>query len=112
MLKDNSDDIEALPKTKLEGLTQVWFQNGQLRFKGNYRNGMLEGLTNVWFQNGQLNSEQIYKNGIKAFSRVWWESGIQCREISYIGFGDNVSEWDENGELLYKGSFRNWKNIY
>ena len=166
----------------LEGLTTVWYENGQLRFKGNYRNGKLEGLTQMWYQNrqlkldykyfnkkpanglnrkwrkngqllsfhnyykgtgsrqyyyengqtaekhshtdgklesikkwyknGQLESEQIYKNGIKAFLRVWWENGIQCKEVSYKGFGDSYSEWDENGELLYKGSFRNWENIY
>jgi len=93
------------------GSEQGYYENGAKYERLSYTDGKLESWL-IWHENGQLESDRIYKNGIKAFLRVWWENGILAREISYIGFGDSASEWDENGELLYKGSFRNWENIF
>ena len=54
-------------KYKLNGLCKCWYGNGQIWFKGNYKDGERHGLYE-WFNkndriNGQIVERQNYKNG-------------------------------------------------
>ena len=93
------------------GSIQSFYENGQIFKKDSHTDGKLESMRK-WHENGQLISEGLFNNGIKAHLRLWYDNGVQCREISYIGFGDSASEWNKNGKLLYKGTASNWRNIY
>ena len=73
---------------KKGGIYEVWYENGQLWFRANYKNGVIDGLCERWYKNGQLECRENYKNGL----------------------GDGVHErWKPNGELykrfLYKDAY-------
>ena len=48
---------------KAHGLSEYFFDNGQLRLKRNYKDGEEDGLSERYFQNGQLQFKNCYKNG-------------------------------------------------
>tara|TARA_A100001388_G_C28541743_1_gene390576 strand:- start:90 stop:452 length:363 start_codon:yes stop_codon:yes gene_type:complete len=50
-----------------EGLHKSWYENGQLKTSGNYKNGQREGLHKSWYENGQLKYSRNFKNGIRTF---------------------------------------------
>ena len=39
---------------------RVWYDNGQLRDEGSYKNGKLDGIRKGWWDNGQLKHEYTY----------------------------------------------------
>ena len=52
-------------KGLLEGLMEVYYENGQLRRKGNYKNNKREGLWEYFKQDGSLEKTETYENDIK-----------------------------------------------
>ena len=72
--------------SKKDGLIQKWYENGQLKYEGNFKDGKKDGLVQEWFENGQLQYRMNYKNG------------------EYHG---KLEKWYENGQVLYK---QIWKN--
>ena len=42
-----------------DGLVETFHENGQLRLRGNYKNGIEDGLYETYYDNGQLQSIQI-----------------------------------------------------
>jgi len=39
------------------------YKNGQLMYESNYQKGELHGLRREWYENGQVKSKGTYKNG-------------------------------------------------
>lgn len=51
-------------KTKpFSGNNLCKYNNGQIKYKGKYKNGMKDGNQTYWYENGQIGSEVIYING-------------------------------------------------
>ena len=48
---------------KTDGLFKLWYENGQLSYEGKYRNGKRDGIQMDWHENGQLKSEKNNKDG-------------------------------------------------
>ena len=46
-----------------EGVSEDFFENGQLYRKRNYVNGKLDGDVEVYYENGQLEESQEYEDG-------------------------------------------------
>ena len=63
------------------GTTVSYYENGQLKYKENYKDGKLDGLRESYYENGQLRMKANYKDGE----------------------ADGLFEgYDENGRLIYK----------
>jgi antitoxin component YwqK of YwqJK toxin-antitoxin module len=63
---------------KRDGYWEYYYENGQLRFKGNFINGIEDGLLEFYYENGQLHYKGNFINGNKD---GWWEyyhSGYKC----------------------------------
>jgi hypothetical protein len=45
------------------GLDEYYFDNGQLQWKFNYKDGLLDGLQEWYHEDGQLKAERNYKDG-------------------------------------------------
>jgi antitoxin component YwqK of YwqJK toxin-antitoxin module len=45
---------------KLDGLVEVYYDNGQLEQKGNFKDGEQHGLVEIYHENGQLKEEKNY----------------------------------------------------
>ena len=70
------------------GYWEGYYSNGQLMYKGSYKDGKEEGYWEYYNDNGQLYSKGSFKNG------------------------ERYGNWEKyyyNGQLWYKGSFKNWE---
>ena len=91
------------------GKSLVWYENGQLQYETDYKNGQIDGKSRAWYENGQLSYETDYKNGkIDGKSLVWRENGQLTYEKDYtngqkdgkyLGWYDNGQGWHENGQI-------------
>lgn len=54
----NEDD--EIPYT---GIAISWYKNGQVKFKGRYKNGVLNGKATWWRRNGEVEHEATYSRG-------------------------------------------------
>lgn len=67
------------------GLFTDYFDNGQLKEKGNYKNGKKDGLWETWFDNGQKEDSAFYKKDALSGKRVMWYPNGQIQLESYWG---------------------------
>ena len=49
--------------TPFTGLATSWYKNGQVKFEGRYKKGVLNGKATWWHSNGQKEHEATYING-------------------------------------------------
>ncbi len=95
-----------------EGLWEVYWENGQLREKGSYKEGKEHGILEYYYENGQLDSKGSYKDGeLDGLLEFYYENGQLASKGSYKGGNRNGPHeyYHENGELKSKGSFRRGK---
>ena len=50
---------------KREGISETFFQNGQLESRGTYKKGERHGLYEYYYKNGQVWEKSNFKNGKK-----------------------------------------------
>jgi antitoxin component YwqK of YwqJK toxin-antitoxin module len=77
-------------KTKpFSGNNLCKYNNGQIKYKGKYKNGMKDGKHIYWNENGQLGSEKVFINGKR-------------KDGHYISY-------DEKGDRRYEDTWKNGK---
>ncbi len=99
---------------KKDGLYEEWGKDGKLRHRINYKDGKYNGLYEWWDKDGQLMSRINYKDDKKdGLSEEWWDSGQLKSRITYKdGKEDGLYEvWDYNGHLLSRKFFRDGKEV-
>tara|TARA_B100001057_G_C22360216_1_gene760571 strand:+ start:359 stop:643 length:285 start_codon:yes stop_codon:yes gene_type:complete len=69
-----------------------YYENGQLRWEGNIKDGKIEGLWKWYYENGQLQCEGNYKDG--KGEGLW-------KEYDYSGIYQETQYWN-NGWRGYK----------
>jgi pimeloyl-ACP methyl ester carboxylesterase len=79
-----------------EGSYKEWYQNGQIKYIGTFKNGLRNGLCKSWYSDGQKEEEENWLNG---------------------QLHGNVKYWTRQGDLQFDLSFdhginRNPKNVY
>ncbi len=81
----DSSSIVILRSTKLPltGMVYTKWENNQLNFEYNYKEGLADGLCRQWYVNGQLSIELNYKAGEILSQKCWDKDGndIECPEI-------------------------------
>jgi antitoxin component YwqK of YwqJK toxin-antitoxin module len=55
------DETKSPPDTLSK---TAWFQNGQMKIRGDYKNNKREGKWEAWYENGKLWSEGYFENGL------------------------------------------------
>ena len=48
-----------------------YYENGQIYYEGNYKDGKQDGKWTVYYKNGQIRSESNYKEGVKQGKIKW-----------------------------------------
>ncbi len=96
-----------------QGVCRVWYYDGQLREKSNYKDDKRHGLFQQWHKNGILKIEANYKNDeLDGLHQEWFENG-QLWERSNFKNGKYhglYEEWKNSGELIIK-EYRNKVSI-
>jgi antitoxin component YwqK of YwqJK toxin-antitoxin module len=85
------------------GLFVDHFENGIIKEKGNYKNGMKDGLWETWFDNGQKEDSAFYINDNLSGTRIMWHPNGRLQLESYWGKPDNrIGKWTRyyaNGQI-------------
>ena len=115
------DETGELKKTeiykdgKLEGtVISKYYKNGQLRFKGNTKDGKKEGEHLTYYENGQLRYKSTYKDGRNEGEwLVYFENGRLKFKTNYKdGKKEGEESWYyENGQLEKTEIYKNGKKI-
>ena len=88
----------------LEGEWLSYHENGQLKFKRNYKDGKLEGEWLVYYENGQLEEKGNYKDDKQEGEWLVYNENGQLEEKGNYKDGKEEGEWlvyqyHENGQL-------------
>ena len=72
-------------KEPFTGTLEVFWENGQLRLKGNYKNGKKHGIGEWFHDNGQLEQRGNYKNGqiIDQLVEKFYDDGRLNQRVNY-----------------------------
>lgn len=95
-------------------IIRKWFDNGQLQYECEYKNGKKEGLYKSWHYNGKLRVECEYKNDVlEGPYKIWHENGQlyeegECKNDEKEGLW---KEWRENGQLYQECEYKNGKEV-
>ena len=108
--------VDSINSWILSGLTEGYYKNGQLKYKGNIKDDEMNGLTEGYYKNGQLEYKGSYTNGIQSnICEFYYESG-QLNERHHhkksgnLGLKDGRSvTYFKNGKLKRKGNYVNDK---
>lgn len=76
------------------GLFIDHYENGNVKEKGNYRNGKKDGKWETWFENGQKEDSAFYVNDNLSGTRIMWHSNGRLQLVSYWGKPDDrIGKW-------------------
>ena len=76
---------------KKEGLFKRYYENGNLKSEGNFKDGKLEGLSKLYYENGNLESEGNFKDDKQeGLFKVYYENGYLMAQYYY-----------KDGEIIY-----------
>lgn len=96
----------------LTGILIETFENGQLKFHGNFKKGIKEGVVDFYYENGQLRKRQNHINGkITGIQEEYYPDG----QLEFKGtWKDNVEHgpywiYFYNGQLSLKGNMKEGK---
>ena len=71
-------------QTPFSGRSVSYYENGQLTFKGNFKDGKPDGLSETYYENGQLWIKGNYKDGKKDGLEEWYyENGQLTQRANY-----------------------------
>ena len=88
-------------KNNIEGLRTSYYENGQKRTEGTYKDGELDGFSTLWYDNGQKNWEGTYKDGKEDGLWTYWFVFGQKEEERTYKDGELIStkRWNEDGSV-------------
>ena len=75
---------------KENGFYKEWYENGQLRYEGNYKDGKEDGIHKGWYKNGQMEYESNSQDG-KEHGEFWG--------------------WNQNGQITFEALYNDGKCI-
>ena len=84
------------------GVTESYFENGQLKERSNWKAGEPDGLGEAYFENGQLSIRANFKAGVwDGLYETYYENGkLQVKGNFKAGKDDGLVErYLENGQL-------------
>lgn len=75
------------------GRFELWFENGNVEYRGFYEKGQLHGLETAWHRNGQKWTEQQYEHGVRHGYRRNWDVEGRLRGEEYYENGRPHGVW-------------------
>lgn len=76
------------------GLFIDHFESGNIKERGNYKNGLKNGLWETWFDNGQKEDSAFYVSDNLSGTRIMWHPNGRIQLESYWGKPDDrIRKW-------------------
>lgn len=89
-------------KDQKHGPWTSWYENGQKKMQGEYRNGLQIGKLQWWYENGQIALQGSYEDGKQVGKWTWWhQNGQKSTQGEYVDGNPTGSWrwWDTNGRV-------------
>lgn len=91
--------------SKKNGLSFIWYENGQLEFEYSYQDDKKHGRCRFWSDKGQLISDFVYEHDkyMDGVNRQWYRNGQLKYEIHYKQEAANslYRGWARDGSLNF-----------
>jgi antitoxin component YwqK of YwqJK toxin-antitoxin module len=87
----------------LEGEAVAYYRDGNLRWKGYYKNGCCSGLWEYWDQDGNKTIEANYDNDTLTGPFVLWYSNGRMKEKGQFSENSRTGKWigfNETGQVV------------
>lgn len=94
---------------KRKGLWVSWYEGGQKKTSGHYKNNLKEGAWTVWYQNGRRMQKGYYHEDNKEGVWIYWYGNGKKKEAGRYSQGLRVerwSFWDDSGQLVKSKEIR------
>lgn len=122
---NRADSLKQIPSTKqmerkqgkwhlknrpetYSGAFRDYYLNGNLKGKGQFKEGKLEGKRWLFFDDGSVSEELNYENGFPEGKEIKYFPNGTVKQIGYYREGYEVGEWKKfhpNGELKQVSNF-------
>jgi antitoxin component YwqK of YwqJK toxin-antitoxin module len=99
---------------KQDGIWEYYWDNGQLKGRGSFKNGKKEGIWERYHKNGSLRTKELYDNDLRDGTwESYWDNGQLHSKGSYKdGKEDGIwEEYYENGQLWSKDLYKDGKYV-
>jgi len=110
----NQSPIMYSEKGLFNGIGLGNYENGQLQYESNYKDGKKDGLMKRWYKNGSVHYEKNYKDGeMDGLQKLFHKNGQLDMRGNYTdGERDGVFKYySENGQLKYEKKYKNGERI-
>lgn len=101
-----------------DGPTADYYDNGKLKFKGQYQSGKKVGEWKFYFETGKIKAEGLYIDGVKSGLWITYHSnGIKKSKGKFKRKGDESVKDDDwafyhkNGVASEKGKYRMGRKV-
>lgn len=81
--KRNYDQFSNLKKRIKNGASSTWYKNGNKEKESFYLDGKMDGLSNLYYENSQLKRTENYKNGEFINGKCFDENGTEITFFPY-----------------------------
>lgn len=112
-INESEDQQLEASKNSIQEITngpyETYYNNGQLKTTGNYKNGERDGLWQNYYENGVLESQVTFTEGKMVGVLETYHLNGQLRgQVDYIDGKENgiMEIYYENGQLMMKGLFK------
>ena len=119
-IKESTEEVLEIKYFKKDGVSTYYFDNGKVKSKYNYKNGILNGFYEKFYENGKLKESGFYlENNIKKIQDYWSETGIQKVKKGNGTYSFEYSQEEKDiifsGKVidgLFQGKWSTQKNKY
>jgi len=91
------------------------YENGQLSYKENFKDGKKDGLSESYYENGQLRHKNNFKHGkhIDGLCEIYNENGQLVYKTNHKDGEQNgpFAVYKDDGTLSFKGTYKDGKRI-
>jgi antitoxin component YwqK of YwqJK toxin-antitoxin module len=109
LVERNGMKYEVNSQTPFSGTSVNYYEDGQLNFRKNYKDGQRDVLTEWYYENGQLEMRGNYKDGdLDGSYESYYEDGQLKEKKTYTNgeLDGSLQEYFWNGQLIFKGTYK------
>ena len=119
-IKESAEEVLEIKNFSKDGISTYYFDNGNIKSKYNYKEGVLNGFYEKFYENGKIKETGFYlEKNIKKIDNYWTVTGLQKVKKGNGTYSFEYSQEENNivfsGQVidgLYEGKWTTQKNIY
>lgn len=119
-IKESAEEVLEIKNFSKDGISTYYFDNGKIKSKYNYKDGVLNGFYEEFYENGKLKESGFYlENNIAKIENYWSETGVQQVKKGYGTYSFEYSQEEKDvifsGQVIdgfFEGKWSTQKNKY